>query len=58
MHMIQNCSIYINTTFEEKRKVPYNALLNINNENLKCGQRVLEEKSGIERYIKQKQMKE
>ena len=42
----------------EKRKVPYNALLNINNENLKYGQRVLEEKSGIERYIKQKRMKE
>ena len=50
MHIIQNCSKCTNAIIVDNSKVPYDALLNIENETLKYRQRVLDEKSGIEIY--------
>jgi hypothetical protein len=51
MNMIRNCSKCINATIVDNSKVPYDALQNIESETLKYRQRVLDEKSGIERYL-------
>jgi hypothetical protein len=50
MHMIQNCSKCTNAIIVDNSIVPYDALLNIENETLKYRQRVLDENSGIEIY--------
>ena len=47
--MIQSCSKCTNAIIVDNSKVPNDALLNIENETLIYRQRVLDEKSGIER---------
>jgi hypothetical protein len=48
--MIQNCSKCTNAIIVDNSKVPYDALLNIENETLIYRRRVLDKKSGIERH--------